>query len=90
MLQIAFDFIEEEDQRNGVIKVDIYEVKHPRLSQKYGLRYPETFTKGRYILHSTGAINIYLQKYARSFYRKLFWNYYWIYFSLFTTRIWFN
>ena len=67
MLQIAFDFIEEEDQRNGVIKVDVYEVKHPRLSQKYGLRYPETFTKGRYILHSTGAINIYLQKYGPIF-----------------------
>tara|TARA_Y100000361_G_scaffold121458_1_gene113404 strand:+ start:768 stop:1289 length:522 start_codon:yes stop_codon:yes gene_type:complete len=67
MSQIVFDFIQEEDQRNNVLKVDVHEIKHPRLPEKYGLRFPQTFTKGRFILHSTGGSNIYLQKYGRNF-----------------------
>ena len=57
MSQIKFDFIEEEDQRNSVDKIDVYDVVNPMFGISYGEVHEGKLEKGRWILHSTGALD---------------------------------
>ena len=59
MSQINFDFIVEEDYRNGINKIDVYDIVNPTPGFKgvcYGElpKYKGFFQRGVYILHSTG------------------------------------
>ena len=54
MSQTAFEFIQEEDQRNGVEKIDVYDIVNPILGISYGEKFEGRLPKDLFILHSTG------------------------------------